>query len=107
MYSKKEQLFKNKKDGITKDEMAYLSWFALQSLPCIVCGTYSNIQGHHIKERSTDKKDHFKLIPLCVEHHTGNKISPHGTPRLFREKYPIEAQKIIADKIYNYWLSEK
>lgn len=107
MYSKKEQLFKNKKDGITKDERAYLSWFALQSLPCIVCGTYSNIQGHHCKERSTDKKIHTQLIPLCVEHHLGNKISPHGTPRLFREKYPIEAQRTIAFVIYNKYLAEK
>lgn len=107
MYSKKEQLFKNKKDGITKDERAYLSWFALQYLPCIVCGTYSNIQGHHIKERSTDKKDHFKLIPLCVEHHTGNKVSPHGSKKEFFNMFPIEAQRTIAFVIYNKYLAEK
>lgn len=107
MYSKKEQTAWNKQTSITKKEKDYLEWFAHQSLSCIVCGSYNMIEGHHIKERSTDQKNHFQMIPLCKEHHTGNKISPHGAKAKFFDMFPIEAQRTIAFIIYNHFLGEQ
>jgi len=105
--TKAEQTSWNKKTGITKEEKIYLEWFAQQGLSCIVCGTHFMIQGHHVKERSTDRKNHFQLIPLCSEHHTGNKISPHGAKKAFFNMFPIEAQRTIAFVIYNHFLGEQ
>lgn len=105
--TKAEQTSWNKKTGITKEEKTYLEWFAQQSLSCIVCGTHFMIQGHHVKERSTDRKNHFQLIPLCSEHHTGNKISPHGAKKAFFNMFPIEAQRTIAFVIYNKFLEQQ
>lgn len=99
MLTKKQQTSWNKKKGISEMEKTYLNWFVNQSMSCIVCGTHSMVQGHHVKERSTDRKNHFQMIPLCSEHHTGNKISPHGAKKAFFELFPIEAQRKIADRI--------
>lgn len=106
MLTKKEQTKWNKAPSITKEEKQYLNWFASKDLSCIVCGTYSNVQGHHIKERSTDRKNHKQLIPLCIDHHTGNKISPHGAKKAFFDMFPIEAQRTIAFIIFNQFKSE-
>jgi len=105
--TKAEQTLWNKKIKITKEEKTYLDWFAHQSLGCIVCGSHFMIEGHHVKERSTDRKNHFQLIPLCAEHHTGNKISPHGAKRAFFNMFPIEAQRTIAFVIYNKFLEQQ
>lgn len=105
--TKAEQTSWNKKIRITKEEKTYLKWFAHQSLGCIVCGTHLMIQGHHVKERSTDRKNHFQLIPLCKEHHTGNKISPHGAKKAFFNMFPIEDQRTIAFVIYNKFLEQQ
>lgn len=104
MLSKKQQTAWNKKRGVSDLEKSYLKWFVSQNLSCIVCGTHNMIQGHHVKERSTDRKNHFQLIPLCADHHTGNKISPHGAKKEFFEMFPIEAQRKIADRIYDIYL---
>jgi hypothetical protein len=107
MYSKKEQLKWNKPPKeISKEDKAYLEWFANTNLACIVCNTLNGVQGHHIKERSTDKKNHKQMLPLCLEHHTGNKISPHGAKKQFFEMFPIEAQIIIGNLIYEQYLEQ-
>lgn len=105
MLTKKQQLYKNKKPKITKEEKDYLDWLQNRATTCWYCGTPYNIEWHHIKLKSTDKKDHKRLIPLCTEHHKGNKISPHGTPTKWREKFTIEEQNRYADRFYKSYLS--
>lgn len=47
---------------------------------CIVCGSYSNIQIHHIfgaANRNNSTK-YGLVVPLCVYHHTGSSKAVHG-----------------------------
>ena len=80
----------------------YLSYLHTQDLACFICGERNEIELHHIKEASSDEKDDSKVIPLCGNecHRLGLIISAHGTPKLFREKYPIAVQIEFADKLY-------
>ncbi|WP_345985285.1 HNH endonuclease [Sulfurimonas sp. HSL-1656] len=84
----------------------YLNWFAQQPHRCLVCGTPDGIEGHHVKRDSSDQKDDHKMIPLCQEHHTGPMLSPHGTPRRWREEYSMEFQEQIAAEIYAEYCGE-
>ena len=106
MLSKKDQLYKNKAPKITQHERSYLEWLQHLYVGCFHCGGHNMIEWHHIKERSTDKKNHTALLPLCKECHTGNKFSPHGTPRKWREVYPIEVQNIAGSIIYGKFQDE-
>ena len=107
---------KSKNNIVSKDDRGYLDWLHEEeqgySYPCFVCGNNSSsdtIEWHHIKEGSGDKKDHKRQIPLCGnEHHRlGTVLSAHGTPRKFRETYPMEMQYKYADKIYSDFLQYK
>lgn len=113
-FSKAEQLKHNKKPKAKKVskskptplEQKYLTWLQSQyHYRCFVCGGYWS-DWHHIKFKSTDKKIHTKLLPLCKKHHTGNELSPHGTPKKWRETYTMEEQNRLADKIYEVFLDE-
>ena len=91
---------KNKKKT-TDEDKEYLEWLQHQDYKCFVCGKQNGIEFHHIKEYSTDKKNHQRLIPLCFMHHRlSNDISAHGTPKKWRETYTMEQQNEVADKIY-------
>lgn len=100
-FGKKAYKWNNKgyKRQTTDEELSYIKWLRKQSLQCLICGC-NEIELHHIKKSSTDKKNHKRLLPLCREHHTGSKISPHGAKKLFFERYPYESQCIIADNLY-------
>lgn len=93
--------FKNK-SKITDADKQYLEWLQLQDYSCFACGEQNGIEWHHVKEFSTDKKNHKRLIPLCGEkcHRNGLDLSAHGTPKKFREAFCIEDQNIQADLIY-------
>lgn len=82
-------------------EPKYLSYLheVLQP-PCIVCQTHMGIEMHHIKEASSDPKDDRFVIPLCHEHHLGNKFSAHGSAKQFRAKYSYQTQMAAAQKLY-------
>jgi hypothetical protein len=94
------------KNRATTDELEYLTWFSIKDLECFACGTLKGVKGHHIKENSCDKKQHFKILPLCEIHHTGTELSPHGTPKKFRQTYPMKVQNDYADKIRVKYLKE-
>jgi len=95
---------KNKKT-ITAEDKEYLEWLQHQDFSCLVCGSNTVIEMHHIKEHSTDKKDHKKLIPLCMMcHRYDTELSAHGTPKKFKEVYPMVEQIKLADKIYAEYL---
>ena len=107
LFSKKP--FKGKKRNrkgntkVTKDDLNYMNWLHLNKFRfnCVVCES-SNVEFHHVKRDSTDKKNHKRLIPLCQNHHTlSAELSAHGTPKKWREIYPMEFQCILADKIYS------
>ena len=98
---------KNKKPIATEDS-EYLQWLQTQQYQCFVCGTYENIEMHHIKKHSNDKKNHKELIPLCVMHHRlSNELSAHNTPTKFRELYPIKKQREYARTLYNNYIFYK
>jgi len=101
---------KNKKT-ITTEDKDYLEWLQNSVFPCMVCGNIDHndpIEWHHIKNNSTDKKNHKRLVPLCGKkcHRLGTELSAHSTPKLFRETYPIELQEKYADGIYRRYLEE-
>lgn len=97
-FGKKRTAIKPKRIA-TDEDLEYLEWIRNQGLVCFVCGS-SNVVFHHIKEKSTDKKNHKRLLPLCANHHTGEVFSPHGTPILWRKQYTIDRQNRAADEIY-------
>ena len=108
MYTKSDQLKKNKtpkvkkvsKNKPTPHEQKYLSWTQNQAhYRCFVCGGYRE-EWHHIKFKSTDKKNHTMLIPLCKEHHHGKILSPHGTPRKWRETFTMKEQNEAGREFY-------
>jgi hypothetical protein len=91
-------------------EPKYLSWLHNQSdIFCFACGKQNKLECHHIKQFSTDVKDDRKIIMLCGEecHRNGAILSAHGTPKMFREAYPIEVQLENAEKLYNQYKKEK
>ena len=81
----------------------YLEWFTDHHFSCIVCGTTEGIEGHHVKRDSTDRKRDDEMLPLCREHHHGRTLSPHGTPTLFREEFPMHVQKRLAYDYFKEW----
>lgn len=103
-FGKKRTAIKPKRIA-TDEELKYLKWIKSQDLECFVCGS-SNVVLHHIKEKSTDKKNHKRLLPLCINHHTGEVFSPHGTPILWRKQYTIGRQNRVADEIYKRYERE-
>jgi hypothetical protein len=103
---KKKYSAKNKK-LITAEDKKYLEWLQFQSFCCFVCGVGSGIEMHHVKKHSVDKKDHTKLIPLCIEHHRlGSVLSAHGTPVKFMASYSFGLQCEAASVIYKDYLKE-
>jgi len=90
-----------KKTTTTTEEREYLSWLQTIEANCMVCNKNAD-HWHHVKLNSTDKKNHFELIPLCIDHHVGNELSPHGTPKKWRQKFSMEGQ--LAKAYYYYEL---
>lgn len=42
-----------------------------RKMPCIVCGSYNLVSGHHLRTRGSGGLDiKENLIPLCLNHHT-------------------------------------
>ncbi len=94
---------------ISAEDKNYLEWLQMQVYPCFVCGGFNGIEWHHVKEVSSDTKNHKRLIALCgVEHHRlGQTLSAHGTPKKWRDTYSMEEQNEAADKIYADYLAER
>lgn len=90
-----------------KKEPKYLKYLheVLQP-PCFVCNTSVGIEIHHIKENSTDERIDAMILPLCYEHHHSTELSPHGTPKDFREAYPFEYQKNVSREFYQQFKGE-
>jgi len=101
---------KNKKK-ITTEDKKYLEWLQAQSYKCFVCGKINPndpVEWHHVKLHSTDKKNHKRLIPLCgSEHHRNGELSPHGSPKRWRETFGMEIQNDFADEIYREYIKSK
>jgi len=83
---------------------AYIDWFHnVHQPPCFVCVTMMGVQFHHIKEHSADERNDEFGLPLCEKHHMGNKLSPHGTPKKFRETYSMEEQYSFAKDMFELY----
>lgn len=113
-FGKKKSYIKKKsvKSLASSEDKDYLEWLKNQEYCCFVCGKINfndPIEWHHVKLRSSDKKDHTRLIPLCgAEHHRlGKDLSPHGSPKKWRETYTIESQLLYAEKIHKQYLKGK
>ena len=70
----------------------------LAQLGCIVCKQYdieTPAEIHHI-EGKTKANSHFKVLPLCFEHHRiGNRFRPisrHPYKKRFEEAYGTEEE---------------
>lgn len=73
----------------------------VRSLPCLVCGKQSAL--HHVISNGFKQitKNHMLCVPLCYEHHQGDKgYHGLGSHDLFMKHYRIhtfdEAMKILA-----------
>ena len=103
---------KSSKNVLTLEERAYLNHLdSVRDIAlCFVCGKNradDPIEWHHVKNRSSDKKNHFRLIPLCgKKHHRNGDISPHGNAKKWRDLYSYEEQLLYAAKIHLRYLNE-
>jgi len=54
---------------------------------CAVCGRMDGLEAHHLISRGHKafKDDPRNGLLLCWAHHHGSKLSPHGSPKAFRE----------------------
>jgi len=102
MLSKKQQTKSNRIKPTAIKEPKYLAYLHTQNLVCFSCGKQNKIELHHIKRYSSDLKNDTHTIPLCGEecHRTGTELSAHGTPKKFRELYPMEVQIGYANELY-------
>lgn len=106
-FGKKQSIIKAKPKA-KASELSYLAWLhedaQMSTYTCMVCNSYVQ-DWHHVKLSSSDKKNHKRLIPLCKAHHIGNKLSPHGSPVLWRETYSMLQQNKLADDIFNKYVA--
>ncbi len=103
---------KSKKNLLTKEEQDYLTWLqGRENTVCFVCGKRNfndDIEWHHVKNSSSDKKNHFRLIPLCGHlHHRNGDLSPHGNAKKWRETFSLEVQLIYAARIHLEYINSK
>lgn len=101
--------------GATVLEQQFMDWLHTEEqfkyYACVICGRIEcyedSIDWHHIKQASSDKKDHKKQIPVCHNrcHILGKEFSIHGTPVKFREKFSWKVQNEIADEIFSRFIS--
>lgn len=61
----------------------------VRSLPCVVCGSLTNVQAAHIRYANlyagkamtgARKPDDVWVVPLCAEHHVFGKDAQHAGP---------------------------
>lgn len=69
----------------------------IKSLPCGVCGAYSNIEVHHITHCGR-RLGHYFTLPLCIFCHRGER-GFSGNNRGAWDK-SLESQLAIRDRIY-------
>lgn len=113
---------KNKDTKVMKKSVAvsdpdFILWLHEVKKPkCFCCGREYYFEGiqdhsevHHIKEASTDHKNDREVLMLCGVscHRLGTELSAHGTPKKFREKFPIKEQKIYSLTLYLEYLDYK
>ena len=71
-----------------KTEREYLE--KVQELGCIACiklGYYDTpAEIHHVRKFG-EKRNHFRVIPLCPHHHRTSKESHHLNPKWFKETF--------------------
>ena len=86
----------------------YMKVLKSLDLPCFCCGSFGSIELHHIKACSSDEKNHREVLPLCGDkcHRLGLELSAHGTPKKFREAFPVEIQRVYAAKMFNTYKKE-
>lgn len=82
---------KPRKKSKTKSEKDHLNLVASQ--PCMVCNN-QNINVHHIRE-SGEPRNHFKVIPLCYDHHQGVSGIHTLGKKEWRKKYGHEIDMLI------------
>ena len=100
---------KSKKSLLTKDEQDYLTWLqGRENSVCFVCGRRNfsdDLEWHHVKQTSSDKKNHFRLIPLCGHlHHRNGDLSPHGNAKKWKATFSLQVQMEYATDIYEEYL---
>jgi 5-methylcytosine-specific restriction endonuclease McrA len=113
-FGKKKSRLKKKslKNQLSQEERDYLDWLQKREHSvCFVCGKRDfsdDLEWHHVKKSSSDKKNHFRLIPLCgSKHHRNGELSPHGGAKKFRETFSYEMQLEYAAGIHLEYLNSK
>ena len=76
-----------------KTEREYLE--KVQELGCIACiklGYYDTpAEIHHVRKFG-EKRNHFRVIPLCPHHHRTSKESYHLNPLWFSDKFGTQQE---------------
>jgi hypothetical protein len=82
---------------LTKKQKDYFQ--KLAEYGCIICRRPAQI--HHCGTHIGGGRDHEKVIPLCVEHHTGGGygVAIHAGKKEFEEKFGTEDELLIKIKM--------
>lgn len=109
MLTKKEQLYKNKKPKITKDEKDYLNWLQMQNFKCFVCNSNSGIEYHHITDihrLKGKRRVHNRLVPLCYSCHRTGKNAIHSLSKEYYYENIKSLDELLneSERIYKHFL---
>lgn len=64
-------------------------WELIRALGCIVCGSHM-VEIHHTGTGAGGRKNHDKVLPLCVWHHRGGEGLHHIGRKTWRERFGTE-----------------
>lgn len=73
----------------------YARWERIRALGCSVSNHECNgkIEIHHIETKAGCKKNHDRVIPLCLAHHRGSQLGFHGIgSKTWQERYGTEQE---------------
>lgn len=112
MFSKKQQLYKNKEPKISSIEKEYLNWLQEQNHNCFVCGISSNIEMHHITDinrLSGKRRVHSRLVPLCIACHRIGKSAIHVLSKEYYYKNIKSLDELVQEskRLYQLFLESK
>jgi len=95
--------FINIKQRKTKVNQKYRDY--IKTLPCLIsdkdcCGW---VHVHHVRTVGAGGLDEYNLVPLCMDHHTGNHgVHVFGKIK-FSKKYDVNLTD-IATLLYHEWM---
>ena len=82
------------------EEKKFREW--VREHDCLICQRYAAV--HHVRHngRTGIPKDHWKIVPLCYDHHQGDQGWHKLGEKRFQERYKLDLYSISKDLLVQY-----